>query len=352
MGWIKYDVNLHEKPKVDQLSALLSMDRFAVVGRLMRLWAWADSVTRDGRVTGVTCHALDARVAHPGFAEAMEKVGWLRVTCHGVEFPDFDRYHSDSEKQRLNQKRLARERQRRRRARDNCVTSRVTRARDVTRCHAPREEKIRIENSPQPPMGGLLLGERADGGDGEPQRVDGLGRALAALGIREPALGRLTLALRVAGAAPRDIEAVSVRVRAAGGAAGVLIGALEQLPGELERQREARRQQDLAAAARRSEQAAAAAELAADQAFCERLASMPAEERERLVGDVLACVAYVTENRDPLSNRVLRGLIRGHLEASASQTGARTRAESVPAAQDGTRPPAAPVIPRNAAASL
>ncbi len=99
--WIKMDVNLHEKPEVIQLSSALSMDRYAVVGRLHRLWSWFDLHSADGRVAGVTACYLDELAGQPGFSQALRQVGWLEERGGGeLVVPNFDRHNGQSAKRR------------------------------------------------------------------------------------------------------------------------------------------------------------------------------------------------------------------------------------------------------------
>lgn len=114
--WIAMRVDLADDPAVIQIAAALGMDVYAVVGRLHKVWAWAGSQTTDGHVR-VTLPALlssrsrhasvtltsfiNAHVGVTDFAQAMESVGWLVCTDDGIRFPNFDRWNSQTAKQRL-----------------------------------------------------------------------------------------------------------------------------------------------------------------------------------------------------------------------------------------------------------
>lgn len=96
--WIKIDTNLHEKPEVLLIAQLLSIDQFAVSGRLMRIWSWYDQHTDDGCCAqGATDAQLDALVLLRGFAEAMRKAGWLTPDN---TIPKFDRHNGKTGKRR------------------------------------------------------------------------------------------------------------------------------------------------------------------------------------------------------------------------------------------------------------
>ncbi len=134
--WIKMRTDLHDDPEVLRLSAMLKIDRFAVVGRLATLWAWADKHTTDG-TSSVTPLLLDDIVSHQGFADAMTVVGWLEVTDKGIRFPKFSRHNGKSAKKRaLTSRRVATHRKR---------TDNV----NVTLPALAREEKRREEVTPR-----------------------------------------------------------------------------------------------------------------------------------------------------------------------------------------------------------
>jgi hypothetical protein len=52
--WIKMRVDLPNDPAVIAISVATGLDEYAVVGRLHKLWSWADSQSRDGHAASVT----------------------------------------------------------------------------------------------------------------------------------------------------------------------------------------------------------------------------------------------------------------------------------------------------------
>jgi hypothetical protein len=143
--WIKMRVDLATDPAVIQIAALTGLDEDTVVGKLYRVWAWADAHTTDGRL-GCGLTVVDRLARHDGFATAMESVGWLTVDDGGVVLPHFDRHNGKTAKARAQAaKRASAQRQR-----DGSVTP-ALRERDgsVTKC-APREEKRREEKTKDP----------------------------------------------------------------------------------------------------------------------------------------------------------------------------------------------------------
>lgn len=99
--WIKMRVDLAEDPAVIAMATKLSIDEFCIVGRLHKLWSWADKHCADGHAKGVTNVWINKYVCHTDFAECLQQVGWLAVTDDGVSFPQFDRHNGESAKKRI-----------------------------------------------------------------------------------------------------------------------------------------------------------------------------------------------------------------------------------------------------------
>jgi hypothetical protein len=98
--WIKMRCNLDTDPAVFQIAAALEMDELAVVGRLWKVWAWADQHCADCNAVSVTRNVLDRITSTPGFADAMQKVGWLEGLDGALSFPHFDRHNGQTAKKR------------------------------------------------------------------------------------------------------------------------------------------------------------------------------------------------------------------------------------------------------------
>lgn len=146
--WIPMRCDLMEDPAVIAISVALGLDEHGVVGRLHRLWSWANKHLTGGNATGVTSQWVDRYLSTPGFAAAMLHAGWLRERSEGIEFPHFDRWNSQTAKQRaLTARRVAAHKQKGN-ARGNAAG--VSGA-------LPTEEKRREEGKkkpPDPPAGG------------------------------------------------------------------------------------------------------------------------------------------------------------------------------------------------------
>ena len=98
--WIKIETVTPDKPEVFTMADTLGIDPDAVVGKLIRVWIWADQQTRDGNAPSVTLSLLNRISGVSGFADAMIAVGWLRKTDAGIEFHNFDRHNGETAKTR------------------------------------------------------------------------------------------------------------------------------------------------------------------------------------------------------------------------------------------------------------
>lgn len=103
-----------EKPQVIRIAHLCEIDPDAVVGKLLRVWAWfqrhADTppevsdAVEPGHIPGVGVDAVDLLVRTPGFGDAMVQVGWLNEDDHGLRMPDFAKYTSLQARQRAKER--------------------------------------------------------------------------------------------------------------------------------------------------------------------------------------------------------------------------------------------------------
>lgn len=153
--WIKIEIATSQKIEVFQLAEILDLDVDAVLGKLMRLWCWADVNTIDGHAKSVTKKLLDRVVSCDGFATALldERVGWLEEDENGdLRFPNFDRHNGKGAKKRATDA----GRQANKRAKDASQNvankSRSERDNGVTR-EEKRREEIKDITPPNPPRG-------------------------------------------------------------------------------------------------------------------------------------------------------------------------------------------------------
>ena len=90
-SWIKVEVITPDKPEIFQIAELLNIDPDAVLGKLVRIWAWADQQTIDGNAGSVTKGVLDRLAFITGFADALITVGWLAYVDEKLVLPNFER---------------------------------------------------------------------------------------------------------------------------------------------------------------------------------------------------------------------------------------------------------------------
>ncbi|WP_338506443.1 DNA replication domain protein [Erwinia aphidicola] len=99
-SWIKVEVITPDKPEIFQMAEALDIDPDAVLGKLVRIWTWADQQTVDGNAGSVTKSVLDRLSFVTGFADALISVGWLSQEDGRLFFPNFERHNGDSSKKR------------------------------------------------------------------------------------------------------------------------------------------------------------------------------------------------------------------------------------------------------------
>ena len=98
--WIKMRVDLADDPAVIGMASYLKIDEYEVIGRLHKLWSWADKHTTDGFVPHINGKWIDKHLDKSGFSSQMISVGWLSISSNGVTFPLFDRHNGKSAKSR------------------------------------------------------------------------------------------------------------------------------------------------------------------------------------------------------------------------------------------------------------
>ncbi|MCX6856286.1 MAG: hypothetical protein NTV80_15435 [Verrucomicrobia bacterium] len=99
-SWIKIETNTPDKPEVCMIASQLRMDSDAVMGKLVRLWAWAELNVSSANDTSVTLEFLDKVVGRKGFSAALIKAGWLIQKEDRIEFPNFSRHNGREAKGR------------------------------------------------------------------------------------------------------------------------------------------------------------------------------------------------------------------------------------------------------------
>lgn len=170
--WIKMRTDLRTHPKVVRISSALDADTLRTVGGLWSVWSLFDLHSTDGKLVGYTTEVVDSLIGWPGFAAAMERVGWLESCviddAPSLVAPRFDAHNGQSAKRR------AQEAERKRLVRKASAS-------DADK-NGIREEKRREEsiNTPLPPRG-------RENGEAEMSNDEGSGDEFQ-LGGLEPAV--------------------------------------------------------------------------------------------------------------------------------------------------------------------
>ena len=110
-SWIKVEHGLPDKPEVRALARVLKVSPHEVVGLLVRFWIWCDANVTvsalpdcNAVVTQASAEDIDDIVRRPGFAHALQGVGWLRCSDAtdppSVVIPHFGRHNGKSAKTR------------------------------------------------------------------------------------------------------------------------------------------------------------------------------------------------------------------------------------------------------------
>ncbi len=150
--WIKIEQTLPDKPEVIRMGGLLRLDPDAVVGKLLRVWIWADANVVTGNHVALTEGHIDRMTHCKKFARAMREVGWLTGTDGDLTFPGFDRHNGETAKERAQTAR--RNVKLRQNKSDGEGVTDVTVA--ASRSPSPRcRSRRREEDTPLPPAGGV-----------------------------------------------------------------------------------------------------------------------------------------------------------------------------------------------------
>jgi hypothetical protein len=136
-NWIKFDTSTSDKPEVWSIATKLEIDPDAVVGKLLRIWAWFDDHSEKGNAPIVTRALLDRRVGVTGFVTAMIEAGWMVEENNALMLPNFERHNGQTAKNRvLTAKRVAEHKKSNAKGNAESVTGAL-----------PKEEKNREEKN-------------------------------------------------------------------------------------------------------------------------------------------------------------------------------------------------------------
>lgn len=98
--WIKIEITTPDKPEVVAMATHLRIDQDAVVGKLIRLWGWANLNSQNGEQLPVTAAFIDRLTNCRRFATALRAAGWLHGEDGALTFAHFDRHNGSTAKAR------------------------------------------------------------------------------------------------------------------------------------------------------------------------------------------------------------------------------------------------------------
>lgn len=98
--WIKVECVTPDKPEVDMMASQLNIDHDCVVGKLIRLWIWADQQSVSGNGMSVTEKMIDRITFQPGFGSALRLVKWLDGDDGALSLPNFEQHNGQTAKTR------------------------------------------------------------------------------------------------------------------------------------------------------------------------------------------------------------------------------------------------------------
>ena len=100
-SWIPVRNNLHESPRTVQVARLLGVDKFTVVGMMVRVWSWVGDHTPDGIISDITPEEFDEVVGVVGLGQAMLRAGWMKRSGGDLLFPEWEQWNGQCSKRRL-----------------------------------------------------------------------------------------------------------------------------------------------------------------------------------------------------------------------------------------------------------
>lgn len=100
--WLKLELSTPDKPELLKLSRITQLHKDAVLGKLIRIWAWFDRNSVDGHVDGVVAADIDELALHDGFSIALKQVNWMDFSDseQWVKLMNFDRHNGETAKTR------------------------------------------------------------------------------------------------------------------------------------------------------------------------------------------------------------------------------------------------------------
>ena len=98
--WIEWEKGLVRKPEVMRIARLMGCTPQHAAACCMMVWEWAEDVTENGMIPGVTAADVSFAAGVEGIGGAMIQAGWLLETDDAVVFPNWERHNGEPAKRR------------------------------------------------------------------------------------------------------------------------------------------------------------------------------------------------------------------------------------------------------------
>jgi DNA replication protein DnaT len=98
--WIEWEKGLVRKPEVLRMARSMGCTPQHVAGCCMLVWEWAEDVTENGIIEGVTAEDVSFAAGVDGIGEAMTEAGWIIETGDAVALPNWERHNGEPSKRR------------------------------------------------------------------------------------------------------------------------------------------------------------------------------------------------------------------------------------------------------------
>lgn len=98
--WIEWEKGLVRKPEVIRIARTLQCTPQHAAACCMMVWEWAEDVTENGIIPGLTAADVSFAAGVAGIGEAMVAAGWLLETGDAVVLPNWDRHNGEPAKRR------------------------------------------------------------------------------------------------------------------------------------------------------------------------------------------------------------------------------------------------------------
>ena len=98
--WIEWEKGLVRKPEVLRIARAMGCTPQHAAACCMMVWEWAEDVTENGLIEGLTPADVSFAAGVDGNGEAMIAAGWLIETGDAVALPNWERHNGWPAKRR------------------------------------------------------------------------------------------------------------------------------------------------------------------------------------------------------------------------------------------------------------